>query len=155
MTMPTQLHRALAMLGLLLASLAGHAEPTTMPSAPAVPGGSFDSVLPPAPGVKSVRVEPFRLDRTPVTNAQFATFLRTHPQWRRDRVAQIFADEKYLSHWQSPLEPGNENSRRPVVHVSWFAATAYCEARGARLPRWHEWEYVAAASDEQRDDSKY
>jgi formylglycine-generating enzyme len=139
------------MLGLLLAALAGHAEPTTVQSAPAIPGGSFESVLPPAAGVKSVRVEPFRLDRTPVTNAQFATFLRTDPQWRRDRVAQIFADGQYLSHWQSPLEPGNENARRPVVHVSWFAATAYCEARDARLPRWHEWEYVAASSDKQRD----
>jgi sulfatase modifying factor 1 len=136
---------------LLLASLVGHAEPTLMQSAPVIPGGSFESVLPPAPGVKSVRLDSFRLDRTPVTNAQFAAFLRSHPEWQRGRIAQIFADEQYLSHWQSALEPGSENARRPVVHVSWFAATAYCEARGARLPRWHEWEYVAAASDRQRD----
>jgi formylglycine-generating enzyme required for sulfatase activity len=33
-----------------------------------------------------------------------------------------------------------------VTQVSWFAAKAYCESRGARLPTWHEWEWVAAAS---------
>jgi hypothetical protein len=31
--------------------------------------------------------------------------------------------------------------------VSWFAASAYCSAQGARLPRWNEWEYVAAADE--------
>jgi formylglycine-generating enzyme required for sulfatase activity len=142
--------RYLAALALMLASL-GNAEPTAPQATAAIPGGSFESVLPPAPGVKDVRIQPFRLDRTPVTNEQFATFLRGQPQWRRDRVAQVFADEQYLSHWQSPLDPGQENRHRPVVHVSWFAATAYCEAQGARLPRWHEWEYVAAASDRHRD----
>lgn len=29
--------------------------------------------------------------------------------------------------------------------MSWFAAQAYCESEGARLPTWTEWEYVAAA----------
>ena len=37
-------------------------------------------------------------------------------------------------------------ARQPVTQVSWFAASAYCEARGARLPRWYEWEFAAAAS---------
>jgi formylglycine-generating enzyme len=140
----------LGALALILASLA-HAEPTAPQATPTIPGGSFESVLPPAPDVKTVRIQPFRLDRTPVTNEQFVTFLRAHPQWRRDRIAQVFADEQYLSHWQFPLDPGREHLRRPVVHVSWFAATAYCEAQGARLPRWHEWEYVAAASERERD----
>jgi formylglycine-generating enzyme required for sulfatase activity len=43
-------------------------------------------------------------------------------------------------------QPGNGIEQQPVVQVSWFAASAYCEARGARLPLWHEWEYAAAAS---------
>jgi formylglycine-generating enzyme required for sulfatase activity len=38
-----------------------------------------------------------------------------------------------------------------VVDVSWFAAQAYCEAQGARLPTWSEWEYVAAADETRRD----
>jgi formylglycine-generating enzyme required for sulfatase activity len=35
--------------------------------------------------------------------------------------------------------------------VSWFAANAYCEQRGGRLPTWTEWEYVAAADEVSRD----
>lgn len=113
---------------------------------PLVKSGQFESVLPPAPGVKTVAIASFRLDRTPVTNADFARFVRKNPQWRRDRVAPLFAEKDYLTHWSSPTEPGAAIGRQPVVRVSWFAASAYCEARGARLPTWYEWEYAAAAS---------
>jgi formylglycine-generating enzyme required for sulfatase activity len=41
-----------------------------------------------------------------------------------------------------------------VVNVSWFAANAYCQAQGARLPTWREWEYVAAADETRRDARK-
>ncbi|HXS88496.1 MAG TPA: formylglycine-generating enzyme family protein [Steroidobacteraceae bacterium] len=111
-----------------------------------VRGGRFESVLPPAAGVKQVSVADFRLDRTQVTNAQFARFVQLHPQWRRDEVAALFADTEYLAHWSSAVEPGARIRNQPVVRVSWFAASAYCEARGARLPTWYEWEYAAAAS---------
>lgn len=131
---------------LALTSLIVHAEPAAQSPWAAVPGGSFESVLPPAPTVKQVSVRKFHLDRTPVTNAQFAAFLQRKPEWRRDRIARVFADPQYLNHWQSPLVAGKAIANKPVVHVSWFAASAYCEARGARLPTWHEWEYVAAAS---------
>lgn len=119
-----------------------------------IPAGTFESVLPPAPEIKSVEIEPFRLDHTPVTNEQFARFVATHPEWRRDHVASVFADREYLSHWKSPTQVAAGQDNQPVVHVSWFAASAYCEARGARLPTWHEWEYVAAASATQRDARK-
>ena len=111
-----------------------------------VRGGKFESVLPPAAGVKEVSVADFRLDRTLVTNDQFARFVRRHPQWRRDRIAALFADSQYLAHWSSALEPGAALGNQPAVRVSWFAASAYCEARGARLPTWYEWEYAASAS---------
>jgi sulfatase modifying factor 1 len=93
------------------------------------------------------------LDRVPVTNADFARFIAAHPQWRRDRVASLFAEGEYLSHWQSAIAPGPAILKKPVTQVSWFAANAYCEARGARLPLWYEWEYVAAA-DETRADAR-
>ena len=116
-----------------------------------LPGGKFETVLPPAPAVKTTRVAPFRLDRSLVTNAQFARFVKAHPEWRRERVARLFADDKYLSHWNAAGEPAGALARQPVTHVSWFAANAYCEARGARLPGWYEWEFAAAASDRAPD----
>ena len=44
-------------------------------------------------------------------------------------------------------------AQQPVTNVSWFAAEAYCESEGARLPIWHEWE-MAAAADETRHDAR-
>jgi formylglycine-generating enzyme required for sulfatase activity len=125
--------------------------PDALASMPLVKGGQFESVLPPAPGVKTTAVASFRLDRTPVTNADFARFVHGHPEWRRDRVAALFAEKDYLTHWASATEPGAAIRRQPVVRVSWFAASAYCEARGARLPTWYEWEYAAAASGTRAD----
>jgi|SRR5689334_3490897 len=111
-----------------------------------IAGGKFETVLPPSPKEKIAIVPPFRLDAALVSNADFATFVRKHPDWSRDRVAGLFADEGYLRQWASPTEPGAAIANQPVTQVSWFAASAYCEARGARLPRWHEWELAAAAS---------
>jgi formylglycine-generating enzyme len=137
----------------VLALLLAEAALASAVDAPAVliPSGSFDSVLPQSEATKRVHVEAFRLDRTPVTNAQFARFLRKDPSWQRDRVARLFADEQYLRHWPSAAASLPADSNKPVVHVSWFAASAYCEARGARLATWHEWEYAAAASTTARD----
>lgn len=123
-----------------------------------IPAGKFESVLPPAPGIKQVDVARFSMDRTPVTNAQFARFVASHPEWRRDRVARIFADSEYLNHWKGAAAIDPQQADQPVVRVSWFAASAYCEARGARLPTWYEWEYVAAASTtrpDARDDESW
>jgi formylglycine-generating enzyme required for sulfatase activity len=96
-------------------------------------------------------VRAFELDRTPVTNADFARFVAAHPEWRRDRVARVFADAGYLLHWPGPQSPAPGAGRQPVTHISWFAANAYCEAQGARLPTWYEWELVGAASSDRAD----
>jgi formylglycine-generating enzyme required for sulfatase activity len=112
----------------------------------------FVSVLPPAPDQPAAAVKRFRLDRTPVTNAQFLAFVKRQPKWRRDRIARLFADAQYLSHWQGPFDLGPiALPSQPVTHVSWFAAKAYCEARKARLPTWYEWEYAAAADEKSPD----
>ena len=100
-------------------------------------------------------IEPFWLDRHPVTNAQFLAFVKARPKWRRSRVSRLFADSQYLAHWQDDLTPAGPDGRvsldAPVVNVSWFAARAYSQWRGARLPTRGEWERVAAASETEED----
>lgn len=118
-----------------------------------IPGGEYKSALRYEDGDGRTKVATFSLMKRPVTNAEFLAFVRSHPEWRRDRVPSVFAEPgNYLSHWRSPLELGADNlPLQPVTQVSWFAATAYCEAQGARLPTWAEWEYVAAADATRRD----
>ena len=135
--------------GLALLSQAVTAAPD--PSRARIPGATFVTILPPAKGVKQATVRSFDMDRTPVTNAQYAQFLARNPQWRRDRIARVFADEGYLRQWSSPTAPAAGTAGQPVTHVSWFAANAYCESRSARLPTWYEWELVSAAGPDVAD----
>jgi formylglycine-generating enzyme len=118
-----------------------------------LPGGSFRTALKyeDRKGA-AVRVAPFALMKRPVTNAEFLAFVKTHPQWRRDRVAGVLAEPRYLSHWSGATELGTKAlPQQPVTWVSWFSANAYCEAQGARLASWSEWEYAAAADETRRD----
>jgi formylglycine-generating enzyme required for sulfatase activity len=120
----------------------------------ALPGGKFRSALKYEDAGTQV-VAPFVLQKRPVTNAEFLGFVQAHPQWRRDRVAGVLAESRYLSHWAGPDRLGAQAlPQQPVVQVSWFAAQAYCEAQGARLPTWNEWEYAAAADETRRDARK-
>lgn len=99
----------------------------------------------------ALAVPRFLLDTVPVTNRDYLAFVTAHPQWRRDRVKRVFAEAAYLSNWAGPLDPGNAAAEAPVVSVSWFAAEAFCAARGKRLPSEAEWELAAAASATAKD----
>ena len=115
-------------------------------------GGEFRSSLKSEDGQAKLRIAPFALMKHPVTNQDFLEFVKKNPQWRRDQVASVFAESRYLSHWSGPAAVGSETAaRQPVVWVSWFAAAAYCEAQDAQLPSWSQWEYVAAADESRRD----
>ena len=127
---------------------------TTALAADYVPimGGAIMSVLASDADRNATPVEPFAMRSTPVTRAEFAGFLQSHPQWQPASVARVFADSTYLQDWSAQsYDPTLAQS--PVTHVSWFAAQAFCEAEGGRLPSWLEWEYAAAA-DATRTDAR-
>lgn len=109
-----------------------------------IPAGSFHSILPEVKG-EPILVESFYLDRTAVTNEDFLEFLQENESWKKDKIPAVFAAQNYLRHWQSGSNPGLEEigENRPVTHVSWFAANAYCSDKGGRLPTLNEWEYSA------------
>jgi formylglycine-generating enzyme required for sulfatase activity len=98
------------------------------------------------------RVDAFRLDAEPVTNAQFLDFVTAHPQWRKSQIKTLFADDRYLKRWPSDFGLADAASRdEPVTNVSWFAAEANCKARGLRLPTTEQWEYALADDGRGRD----
>lgn len=116
-----------------------------------LPAGSYAPLYRQA-GAERVHVAAFALDVEPATNAEYLAFVRAHPAWRRGAVKPVFAERGYLADWRGDLDPGDAAAqRRPVTGVSWFAAKAYCAARGKRLPTVDEWEYAAAASETRRD----
>jgi formylglycine-generating enzyme required for sulfatase activity len=111
-----------------------------------VPAGDYAPLLRGKDDPALVPVAAFWLDVRPVTNAEFLEFVRAQPRWRRSRVSPLFADEGYLADWAGDLELGpRAPADAPVVRVSWFAARAYAQASGKRLPTTAEWERAAAA----------
>lgn len=100
-----------------------------------------------ARGTKA-KVARFSVERLPVTNSQFLEFVQSYPEWRRSKAKPLFIDSGYLSHWASDLEVGAKALSQPVTQVSWFAARAYCAAKGLRLLTINEWEYMSDSTSE-------
>lgn len=88
---------------------------------------------------RRMTMKPFHIDRHPVTNAQFKTFMDASGYRPRDA-------HNFLRHWlDGAPRPGWEN--KPVTWVALEDARAYAAWAGKRLPREWEWQYAAQGSD--------
>lgn len=114
-----------------------------------VPAGMYQPFLISSEKTSRVPVKAFYLDVNAVTNAEYLAFVKANPNWARSKVSRVFADANYLKDWKNDFEPGESvNPDAPVTNVSWYAANAYAQWMGKRLPTMKEWEYAAAARAE-------
>lgn len=113
------------------------------------------------------RINPFYIAETEVTNRDFYSFTKANPEWlpanRENLESEGLATDYYLSHWYGD-SPAEEDMKKPVANISYFAAQAYCRWFGSstlfktaigaqrmlstgqystRLPNESEWECVA------------
>jgi formylglycine-generating enzyme required for sulfatase activity len=87
----------------------------------------------------SMEIKRFFIDRAPVTNRQFKSFLDAthyHP----------VDDANFLKDWTNGAYPQGWDEK-PVTWVSLEDARAYAAWAGKRLPREWEWQYAAQGTD--------
>jgi iron(II)-dependent oxidoreductase len=107
----------------------------------------------------AVQLAPFRIGAWAVTNGEYARFVEdggyqarslwSEAGWKHREEAGLVAPQFWERHdgawWtrsmdrEMPVDP-----HRPVCHVCWYEAEAYCTWAGKRLPTEHEWEAAAS-----------
>jgi formylglycine-generating enzyme required for sulfatase activity len=95
------------------------------------------------------QVGAFFIDKYLVTNSQFKKFVDRHPDWQPGKIPPRLDNGNYLKHWVQDSFAADKGNH-PVVNVNWYAATAYCQAQGKRLPSEAEWEYAARGGSDSR-----
>ena len=92
--------------------------------------------------VHTVYIDAFYMDQYEVTNAQYKAFVNANPEWQKDRISDRYQNGSYLQDWNGNNYPIGEGNH-PVSSVSWYAAMAYAQWAGKRLPTEAEWEKAA------------
>jgi formylglycine-generating enzyme required for sulfatase activity len=87
------------------------------------------------PTERDVKLSAYAIDLTPVTNKQFAQFLKNSGYKPRH-------EKNFLKHWVNGKVPAGKEDH-PVVYVDLEDARAYAKWAGKRLPTEDEWQYVA------------
>jgi len=88
---------------------------------------------------REVRLSRYAIDLTPVTNAQFADFLK-------DTRYAPKQPENFLKTWKN-REPPPGKEDHPVVYIDLDDARAYARWAGKRLPLEEEWQFAAQGYD--------
>jgi len=86
-----------------------------------------------------MHLKSFFIDRFPITNEQFKSFLEATHYRPQD-------DLNFLKDWKDGAYPEG-SAKRPVTWVSLEDARAYAKWAGKRLPHEWEWQYVAQGND--------
>ena len=87
----------------------------------------------------NVVLAPYAMDLTPVTNAQYAEFLKASGYKPKETM-------NFLKHWRDGA-PSAGLADHPVVYVDLDDARAYARWAGKRLPTEEEWQFAAQGAD--------
>jgi len=109
------------------------------------------------PFSNAVPVEPFMICSTPVPAPAFADFLDANPEWGPDKRDTLESMGLVTDDYLDGFDAGTGRVITGISAVSWFAARAYCEWLGTKLPDslsgWEvrlpaeaEWEYAVKSA---------